>query len=106
MGAGEETQAMLAELYLTVLQSVELTVQAWRDNDQHAAESVLMLKDDVREQSNRLISRKAERLTTDDPEYLALVRLQMAFVDHMRRIYTLAKRITKDSLPPTLAELA
>ena len=103
---GEETRAMLAELYLTVIQSVELTVQALRDNDQRAAESVVMLKDGVREQSNRLLSRKAERLTTDDPEYLALARLQMAFVDHLRRIYTLAKRITKDILPPALAESA
>lgn len=104
--AGEETRAMLEKLYLTVVQSVELTVQALRDNDQRAAESVLLLKDCVREQSNHLLSRKAERLTADDPEYLVLVRLQMAFVDHMRRIYTLAKRITKDILPPALAKSA
>ena len=104
--AGEETRAMLTELYLTVVQSVELTVQAVRDDDQRAAESVLMLKDAVRVQSNRLLSRKAGRLTTDDPEYLTLVRLQMAFVDHMRHIYTLAKRITKDILPPAISESA
>ncbi len=104
--AGEETRAILSELYLTIVQSVELTVQGLRDNDERAAESVLMLKDGVREQSNRLLSREAERLATDDPEYLALVRLQMAFVDHMRRIYTLAKRITKDILPTALAESA
>jgi len=100
---GEETKAMLTELHETVIKSVELTVQALRDTDQRAAESVMMLKDSVREQSERLLARKAERLTADDPEYLTLVRLQMAFVDHMRRIYTLAKRITKDILPPALA---
>ena len=104
--SGEETRAILKELYLTIVQSVELTVQGLRDNDQRAAESVLMLKEGIREQSNRLLSRKAERLATDDPEYLALVRLQMAFVDHMRRIYTLAKRITKDVLPAALSEPA
>ena len=52
----------------------------------------------------RLLARKSERLTADDPEYLTLVRLQMAFVDHMRRIYTLAKRIAKDILPAALAK--
>jgi len=104
--AGEETEAMLDELYVTIIKSVELTVQALRDNDQRAAESMLMLKDSVREQSDRLLARKAERLSVDDPEYLTLVRLQMSFVDHMRRIYTLAKRIAKDILPPALAKSA
>jgi hypothetical protein len=28
----------------------------------------------------------------------------MAFIDQMRRIYTLAKRIAKVALPPALAE--
>ena len=101
--SSEETRGMLEELYVTIYRSVELTVQALRDNDQRAAESVLMLRTSVREQSDRLLSRKAERLTTDDPEYVTLVRMQMALVDHMRRIYTLAKRITKDVLPPALA---
>jgi phosphate:Na+ symporter len=100
--AGDESRAMLEELYATVIEAVELTVQALRDNDQRAAESVLMLKAQVREQSERLLSRKAERLATDDPDYLTLIRMQMSFVDQMRRIYTLAKRITKDILPPAV----
>jgi phosphate:Na+ symporter len=102
----EETRAMLVELYASVLGSVEHAVRAVRDNDQLAAESVLMMKDEIREHSERLLTRKAERLTADDPDYLALVRLEMSFVDQMRRIYTLAKRIAKDSLPPALAQRA
>jgi hypothetical protein len=42
-----------------------------------------------------LLERKATRLVADDPDYLDLVRMQMSFVDQMRRIYTLAKRIAK-----------
>ena len=103
--SSEETRAMLEELYVTVYKSVELTVLALRNNDQRAAESVLMLKDSVREQADRLLARKAERLATDDPDYLTLVRIQMALVDHMRRIYRLARRITKDILPPALARM-
>jgi phosphate:Na+ symporter len=102
--SSEETRAMLEELYVTVYKSVELTVLALRNNDQRVAESVLMLKDSVREQADRLLARKAERLATDDPDYLKLVRIQMALVDHMRRIYRLARRITKDILPPALAK--
>jgi phosphate:Na+ symporter len=102
--SGDETREMLLELYTTVLKSVELTVQAVRDNDQRAAESVLMMKDAIRDQSEHLLERKAVRLTADDPDYLNLVRIEMSFVDHMRRIYTLAKRIAKVALPPVLAQ--
>jgi len=101
---GDETRALLMEFYATIVESVELTVTAIRDNDQRAAEAVLMMKDSVRQQSDRLLLRKAQRLTADDPHYLELVRLEMSFVDQMRRIYTLAKRIAKVVLPPVIAE--
>jgi len=102
--SGEETRKMLLAIYATVVKSVELTVQAIRDNDQRAAESVLMMKDDVREQAEQLLARKATRLTVDDPGYLDRVRLQMSFVEQLRHIYTLAKRIAKVALPPVLAQ--
>jgi phosphate:Na+ symporter len=101
---GEETRKMLVDFHTTVVKSVELAVRAIRDNDQRAAESVLMMKDAIREHSERLLARKAERLTVDDPDYLELVRIEMSFVDQMRRIYTLTKRIAKVVLPPVLAQ--
>jgi phosphate:Na+ symporter len=101
---GEETLELLAAVYTTVTRSVELAVQAVRDNDQRAAESVLLLKNTVRDQSEHLLARKATRLSVQDPDYLNLVRLEMVFVDQMRRIYTLAKRIAKVALPAVLAE--
>jgi len=51
-----------------------------------------------------LLTRKAQRLTEEDRDYLELMRLEMSFVDQMRRIYTLAKRIAKVVLPPVLAQ--
>ena len=69
---------MLAAVYTTVTRSVELAVQAVRDNDQRAARSVLMLKDTIRDQSEHLLARKATRLGAQDPDYLNLVRLEMA----------------------------
>jgi phosphate:Na+ symporter len=101
---GDETRRLLQELHTSVIESVELTVKAIRDNDQQAAESVLMMKDTLREQTENLLERKALRLKADDPDYLDLVRLEMSFVDQMRRIYTLAKRIAKVTLPPVLAQ--
>ena len=104
--SGEETRAMLTELYDSTVKSVELAVQSIRDNDQQAAEAVMLLKSAFREQSDRLLSRKAARLSAEDPDYLALVRLQMGFVDQMRRIYTLSKRIAKVTLPSAIAHQA
>ncbi|TNG02187.1 MAG: hypothetical protein EP297_01425, partial [Gammaproteobacteria bacterium] len=102
--SGDETRRLLKELHTSVVKSVELAVQAVRDNDQRAAESVLVMKDALRDLSDQLLERKAMRLTADDPDYLNLVRLEMSFIDQMRRIYTLAKRISKVVLPPALAQ--
>jgi phosphate:Na+ symporter len=87
-----------------VTRAVELAIQGVRENDQRAAESVLMLKSTIQQQSEQLLGRKAARLSAEDPDYLNLVRLQMSFVDQLRRIYTLAKRIAKVTLPPVLAQ--
>ena len=101
---GDETRQMLIDLYESTLTALELTVKAVRDNDQHAAESVVMMKNTLRDQSDRVLSRKAERLSAEAPDYIELVRLQMSLVDQMRRIYTLAKRVAKGVLPPVLAQ--
>ncbi len=100
---GEETLAQLVEIYGKVSDSVELAVQAVLENDQHAAESVLLMKDDIRDLSERLVARKAEQLAATDPDYINLVRLEMSFVEQMRRIYTLSKRVAKGVVPPVLA---
>ena len=102
--SGSETQALLDDLYLLTVESVELAVKAIRDNDQTAAESVMMMKTHFRDLSERLLERKATLLRADDPDYLDLVRMQMSFVDYMRRIYTLAKRIAKVALPAGIAQ--
>ncbi|MGB5834952.1 MAG: Na/Pi cotransporter family protein [Thiohalocapsa sp.] len=100
---GSETRQMLIELYEATVESVERAVQAVRNDDQQAAESVVMMKDSLRQKADRLLSRKAERLSADDLGYIELVRMQMSFVDQMRRIYTLSKRVAKSVLPPVLA---
>ncbi len=101
---GDETRQMLLELYESTLAALELTVKSVRDNDQQAAESVVMMKNTLRDQAERVLGRKAQRLSAEAPNYIELVRLHMSFVDQMRRIYTLTKRIAKGVLPPVLAQ--
>jgi hypothetical protein len=42
--------------------------------------------------------------TANDPDYLKSVRIEMSFVDQMRRINTLAKHIARVVLSPVLAQ--
>ncbi|WP_214660622.1 Na/Pi cotransporter family protein [sulfur-oxidizing endosymbiont of Gigantopelta aegis] len=97
---GKTTQILMKTLHQSVVKALELTVIAIRDDDQKAAESVISMRKIIAKNSNALLSRKAIRLGTNDPDYLKLVRVEMAFVEQMRRIYTLTKRIAKNVPPP------
>ena len=102
--SSEKTRVMMIDVYSSVLTSVEQTVQAVKEKDELAAESVLMLKDPIRQQSELILNRKAERLANDDAAYVALIRLEMSFVENMRHIYSLSRRIAKAILPSVLAQ--
>jgi phosphate:Na+ symporter len=102
--SSEQTRAMLTDIYSSVLASVESTVQAVKEKDELAAESVLMLKEPIRKQSELILSRKAERLEKDDTAYVTLIRVEMSFVENMRHIYSLSRRISKTVLPSVLAQ--
>jgi phosphate:Na+ symporter len=101
--ASEKTGLMISELYEAVCQAVVLAVQAVGRNDQRAAENVLLMKSQIADLAMRLSERQAQRLKTEDPQYLNKIRLQMAFIEQLRRIYTLAKRIARTNLPIEVA---
>ena len=100
---GEDTRNLLKALYQDVSEALYLAVKALRDADQQAAEQCLALKERIREDAERILARKSKRLYSDDQEYLQLVQLQMAFVDQMRHIYTLSKRVAKEVMLATSA---
>jgi len=99
----KETQDMVKGLFETVRRSVELVVKAVGQSDQRAAQEVLLLKDEIRDFADRLFERHAKRLHSDDPKYLQRVRLMMTFIEQLRHMYTLTKRIAKTQLPLEVA---
>jgi len=99
----QETHEMVQGLFETVRRSVELVVKAVGQSDQRAAQEVLLLKDEIRDFADRLFERHAERLHSDDPKYLQRVRLMMTFIEQLRHMYTLTKRIAKTQLPIEVA---
>ena len=99
----EVTGEMVKGLWDRVRRAVELAVSAVGRNDQRAAQDVLLLKDDIRDFADRLFERHADRLRTEDPKYLQKVRLIMSFIEELRHMYTLAKRMAKSQLPVEIA---
>ena len=99
----EVTEEMVQGLWDCVRRGVELAVRAVGHNDQKAAQDVLMLKDDIRDFADRLFERHADRLHTDDPKYLQRIRLLMTFIEQLRHMYTLTKRMAKPQLPVEVA---
>jgi phosphate:Na+ symporter len=95
----QETQEMVRGLFETVRHGVELVAKAVGQSDQRAAQDVLLLKDDIRDFADRLFERHAKRLHSDDPKYLQRIRLMMTFIEQLRHMYTLTKRIAKTQLP-------
>ncbi len=99
----EVTEEMVQGLWDRVRQGVELAVKAVGQNDQRAAQEVLLLKDDIRDFANRLFDLHTTRLNAEDPKYLQKVRLLMTFIEELRHMYTLTKRIAKTQLPVVVA---
>jgi phosphate:Na+ symporter len=98
----EKTQAMVEGLWQAVRKALELSVRAVGNNDQRAAEEVVLMKAEIRDLADSLFERHASRLRADDPAYLERVRLLMTFIEQLRHMYTLAKRIARTQLPAEL----
>ncbi len=96
--------AMVRGLFETVRRRIELVVKAVGQSDQRAAQDVLLLRDKVRDFADRLLERHAQRLQIGDPKYVQRVRLLATFIEQLRNMYTLARRVTKTHFPPTLAQ--
>jgi phosphate:Na+ symporter len=101
-----ETHEMVVGMWEGVRRALELTVQAVGENDQRAAQDVLLLKDKIRDLADAFFQRHALRLRADDPKYLKRVQMMMEFIEQLRHMYTLSKRIAKTQLPDELAREA
>ncbi len=104
--SSETTGLLLRELGEKVALAVRSLVRAIRENDENAAAEVLALKDEIRRLSDLALQRQSERIGTREPRHLERVQLEMEALEHLRRIYTLAKRVAKDFVPAEIASSA
>lgn len=83
-----------------------MSVRAIGEEDQRAAQDVLVMKGEIRNLADRFFERHARRLRSDDPKYPERVRLLVTLIEQLRHIYTLAKRIARIQLPLAVAREA
>jgi len=102
----EATRLLISNLADKVAHAVDHVIQAVRKEDETAAEEVITVKDEIRRIADEFLLRQSERIGIQDSGHLDLVRFEMEFLDKLRGIYTLAKRIARDFVPDEVASKA
>lgn len=100
----ESTSEIFHELYDTVSQTVELAIKSIRDNDQHAAADVVSKRQVVNELADNLLGRMSQSINTELVLELETARIEISFIDKLRRTYSLARRIAQIVLPSEVLE--
>jgi Na+/phosphate symporter len=98
----ETTGEMLEQAYQTVCSGVDAAFRAISNNDQRAAQDVLVHRDEFWRLSEQVLRRQAERLALDDPNRLLKHRLQTDILDKLRRVYMLAEHLAMTVLPDSV----
>ncbi len=102
----EATRLLLSSLADKVGLAIEQVIRAIREEDENAAEDVIIVKEEIRRIAEEFLQRQSERIGIQEEGHLTLVRLEIELLDKLRSIYTLAKRIAKDFVPEEVASKA
>jgi phosphate:Na+ symporter len=102
----ETTRLLLREFAGQVILAVNGIIKAICENDETAAAGVMAQKDEIRRLADEALRHQSERIAVPEPEHLKLVQLEMELLEHLRRIYTLAKRVARDFVPKEVASNA
>jgi hypothetical protein len=89
--------AVVSEFYSRVQQAIALALTAVRHSDVEASEKVIRMSSEVRQLGESLLTRLAEGFSASAPESSANLRLQTTFVNALRQIFTLTKRIARNA---------
>jgi hypothetical protein len=73
-----------------------------REQDSAAANKVILMSESVRKMAEELIAQLAGGLQAGDTETLTTLRLQTSFVDSLRHIFTLTRRVSRTVLAQPL----
>ena len=96
--SSEETREDFMKLLIELEKAFAYAMKAVSSEDQKAAQQVLLMSDDIEMAIAAIFNRQAEKLIHDGNRPLVF-RLEMAFCEQARHIYSLSRRIAILMLP-------
>lgn len=94
----ETMHGLMRELYQTVWTASVRCLEAVERGDTEIARDVLSKGVDVKRNVNAALAHQAEMFSPEHPDRLHIFRVEMEFIDNMKRIYDQAKRVAKQQL--------
>jgi phosphate:Na+ symporter len=78
-------------------------IDAVTHSDEGLAQAVISMKASQRQLVDRIYQHQARQLEQAGADGIAGVRMEMEILERLRRLYSLARRIAKEALPPEIA---
>lgn len=94
----ERMTALMRRAYLAVWKSTTLCARGIAEENLECAQEVLGYSAEVKRCIDEALEHQAEHLSIDQPNRLAIFRVEMEFIDGMKRIYNQAKRVAKQQI--------
>ena len=95
----DTTQMVFHRLYERVCAAVQKAVQAVADDDQKQALDVIGMKEEINGLIAEALRYQAERVSPTQPRLIDIFRMEDEFIDSLKRIYSLSRRLAKLLLP-------
>ncbi|MFO1311841.1 MAG: Na/Pi cotransporter family protein [Burkholderiales bacterium] len=97
--ASKGSTDLLHRLLQTVREAAQVALRALVERDQQAAQAVVAKRIEILDLSANLQRQQAARLAEDDPNRLAMLRVQLETMDKLRRIYSVSEHMAISVLP-------
>jgi Na+/phosphate symporter len=97
--ASETVRVLMSQLHATLKTALQDAVSAIANNDQARAQSVLVLKHEIKQTINSALRHQATSNLPRDDARLAGFRIEMEILDKLERIYRLCRRIARAAMP-------
>ncbi len=102
--ASDVTRELFRNFYRDVCESVEAAIKAITENDQQAAEQVIMKKEEMKRYVDQILVRKSSHLGKGEKDYLKMARQEITLMQDMHRLYFFAIRVAEVVIPREAAQ--
>jgi phosphate:Na+ symporter len=99
-----QTQAMLKKLHDAVSSTADKAFTAVTENNERAAQEVILMKADINRMMDSAAMHEAQRLVAAEPDRLPAYSLEMDIIEKLKRIYYFSKRMAKAVMPEEVLE--